>query len=71
MKWEGQVACMGEMRDSYRILVGRCEENILLGRPRHRWEDNIKLIFQNGDRQAWIGSIWFKISASRLRRLRF
>jgi hypothetical protein len=34
---------MGEMRNTYRILVGKPEGKTPLGRPRHRWEDNIKL----------------------------
>jgi hypothetical protein len=67
----GACSMYGEMRDAYRILVGRCEEKILLGRPRHRWEDNIKLIFQKEDGQAWTGSMWFKINAGTLTRLRF
>jgi len=33
---------MGERRGIYRSLVGKPEEKRLLGRPRHRWEDNIK-----------------------------
>jgi len=41
MRWEGHVADMGEMRGAYMILVGRSEGKRLLGRPRHRWEDNI------------------------------
>jgi hypothetical protein len=32
-----------EKRNSYRILVGTPDENTPLGRPRHRWEDNIKM----------------------------
>jgi hypothetical protein len=42
-KWAGHVACMGEGRGVYRVLVGRTEGKIPLGRPRRRWEDNIKL----------------------------
>jgi hypothetical protein len=34
---------MGEGRDVYRVLVGRPEGKRPLGRPRHRWEDNIKM----------------------------
>jgi len=34
---------MGEGRGVYRVLVGRPEGKRSLGRPRHRWEDNIKL----------------------------
>jgi hypothetical protein len=41
MRWVGHVAHMGEVRGSY-ILVGRPEGRRPLGRPRHRWEDNIK-----------------------------
>jgi hypothetical protein len=33
---------MGEKRNAYRILVGKLEGNRPLGRPRRRWEDNIK-----------------------------
>jgi hypothetical protein len=34
---------MGEVRGAYNILFGRPEERRPLGRPRHRWEDNIKM----------------------------
>jgi hypothetical protein len=43
MRWAGYVAHMGEGRGVYRVLVGRREGKIPLGRPRHRWEDNIKM----------------------------
>jgi hypothetical protein len=43
MRWAGHVACMGEGRGVYRVFVGRPESKRPLGRPRHRWEDNIKL----------------------------
>jgi hypothetical protein len=42
MRWAGHVAHMGEERGAYRILVRRPEGRRPLGRPRHRWEDNIK-----------------------------
>jgi len=42
MRWAGHVACMGERRGVYRVLVGKPEGRRPLGRPRHRWEDNIK-----------------------------
>ena len=42
----GHVAHMGEMRDIYRVLVEKPEEKRPLGRPRHRWEDNIKMDLQ-------------------------
>jgi hypothetical protein len=43
MRWAGHVARMGEERVAYRILVGRPEGRRPLGRPRRRWEDNIKM----------------------------
>jgi hypothetical protein len=37
MRWAGHVACIGEERKVYRILVGRPEGERPLGRLRHRW----------------------------------
>ena len=42
----GHVARMGEGRVVYRTLVGNLEGKIPLGRPRRRWEDNIKINLQ-------------------------
>ncbi|KAJ4452284.1 hypothetical protein ANN_03803 [Periplaneta americana] len=41
--WARHVARMGESRNAYRVLVGRPEGKRPLGRPRRRWEDNIKM----------------------------
>jgi hypothetical protein len=46
MRWAGRVTRMGEERGAYRILVGRPEGRRPLGRPRRRWEDNIKIDLQ-------------------------
>jgi len=46
MRWVGHVACVGERRGIYRILLGKSEGKRPLGRPRHRWEDNIKMEHQ-------------------------
>jgi hypothetical protein len=43
MRWAGHVTRMGEGRGAYRVLVGRPEGKRPLGRPRQRWEDNIKM----------------------------
>ena len=43
MRWSGHVAHMGEGRGVHRVLVGKPEGKRPLGRPRHRWEDNIKM----------------------------
>jgi hypothetical protein len=42
-RWAGHVARMGEGRGVYRVLVGRPDGKRPLGRPRRRWEDNIKM----------------------------
>ena len=43
MRWAGHVARMGQGRGVYRVLVGKPEGKRPLGRPRRRWEDNIKM----------------------------
>jgi hypothetical protein len=43
MRWAGHVACMGEERNVYKVLVGKPEGNRPLGRPRRRWEDGIRV----------------------------
>ena len=40
------MACMGQGRGVHRVLVRKPEGKRLLGRPRHRWEDNIKMDLQ-------------------------
>jgi hypothetical protein len=44
--WAGHVVRMGERRGMYRVLVGKTEGKRQLGRPRRRWEDNIKMDLQ-------------------------
>jgi hypothetical protein len=46
MRWAGYVARRGEDRGVHRVLVGKPEEKRPLGRPRRRWEDNIKMDLQ-------------------------
>ena len=56
MRWAGHVARMGEYRGVHRSLVGKREGNRSLGRPRRRWEDNIKMDLQEvgGGRGDWM-----------------
>jgi len=56
MKWAGHVAFMGKGRGVYRVLVGKPEGKRSLGRPRRRWEDNIKTDLQavGGGRGDWM-----------------
>ena len=44
MRWAGHVARMGEGRGVHRILVWKPKGKGPLGRPRHRWEDNINTL---------------------------
>jgi len=46
MRWAGHVACMGDGRSAYRVLVRRPDGKRPLGSCRHRWEDNIKMDLQ-------------------------
>jgi len=46
MRWVGHVALIGERRGIYWVLVGKPEGKKPLGRPRRRWEDNIKMDLQ-------------------------
>jgi hypothetical protein len=54
------VARMGERRGAYRSLVGKSEGRRPLGRPRRRWEDNIKMDLREVGWGAWTGSIWLR-----------
>jgi hypothetical protein len=53
---------MGEVRGAYNILVGRPEGRRPLGRPRHRWEDNIKI----DQREIEFGDVnWIHLAQDR------
>jgi hypothetical protein len=57
MRWAGHVARMAEKRNGYRLLVGKSEVKRPLGRPRHRWVDNVRMDLREvgwGD-VDWIG----------------
>jgi len=58
----GHLARIGEGRGMYRILVGKPEGRRPLGRPRLRWEDNIKMDLQ----EVWCGGMdWFELAQDR------
>jgi hypothetical protein len=42
------------------VFMGKLEGKRPLGRPRHIWEDIIKVIFSKWDVGAWTGSVWFR-----------
>jgi hypothetical protein len=56
MRWAGHVARIGEDRGVHNVLEGKPEGKRPLGRPRHRWEDNIKMDLQEvgGGRGDWM-----------------
>ena len=62
MRWAGHIACMGERGGVYRVLVGKTEGKRPLGRPRLRWEGNMKMdIHEVG---CW-GMGWIKLTQDR------
>ena len=61
MRWTGLVSCMGCRIGAYRVLVGKPGGKIPLGRPRHRWEDNIKMDLQEVGCGAWTRLICVRI----------
>jgi hypothetical protein len=63
MRSAGHVACMGEKRNAYRLLVGNPEGKRPLGRPRRRWVDNITMdVGEMGwDGVMWTGLVWLRI----------
>ena len=62
LRWAGHVACMGERRGAYRALVGKPEGRRPLGRPRRRWEDNIKMDLRE---VGWGGMDWINLAQDR------
>jgi len=61
MRWAGHVAHMGEGRVVHRVLVGKPEGKRPLGRPRCRWEDNIKMDFRKWEGIVGTGWSWLRI----------
>jgi hypothetical protein len=52
---------MGEERKLYKVLVGKPEGKIPLGRPRRRWENGIRMDLTEIGLGVWIGFDWFRI----------
>jgi hypothetical protein len=62
MRWAGRVARTGTKKNAYRILVGKAEGKRSLGRPRRRWEDNIKMDYRE---IGWRGMDWTDLAEDR------
>jgi hypothetical protein len=63
MRWTGHVTRMGEGKVVYRVLAGRSEGKRPLGRPRRRWEDNIKMDLREVDID---GAKWIRLALDRV-----
>jgi len=61
MRWAGHLARMGEGRGVHRVLVGKPEGKRPLGRPKCRWEDNIKMYL----REVGRGGDWMELAQDR------
>jgi hypothetical protein len=59
IRWAGHIALIGEKRNADRILVGKPEGKRPLGRPRCRWEDNIKMDFRE---IGWGSMDWIDVA---------
>jgi hypothetical protein len=68
MRWAGHVACMGEGRCVYRVLVGRPEGKRPLGRPRRRWDNNITMDLSEIGIE---GAKWIQLAQDRVQRRAF
>jgi hypothetical protein len=62
IRWARHLARIGERRCVYRILVGKSEGKRPLGRHRRRWEDNIKMDFQE---VGCVGIDWIELAQDR------
>jgi hypothetical protein len=57
MRLAGHVACIGEMRNGYKILIRKAD-----GRPKCKWEDNIKI----GVELGYEGAEWIRLAQDRV-----
>jgi hypothetical protein len=64
MRWAGHVARMMGKRNAYRLLVGKPDRKRPLGRPRHRWVDNIRMDLGE---VGWGNVDWIGLSKDRNR----
>ena len=62
VRWTWHLARTGDGRDAFTALVGRPQWKTPIGRPRHRWEDNIKVDLQEKV-WGWTGLVWLRIGA--------
>jgi hypothetical protein len=63
MRWAGHTACMGVMRNAYKILVRKPHGKRPFERHRHRWEDNIRMDLKE---IVWENVDWIHLSQDRV-----
>jgi hypothetical protein len=70
MRWGGHVACIGELRSTYKTMVETPQGKRPLGRPQHKWEENIIKYFRETGCEVvdWIklvqnSILWWTLSA--------
>jgi hypothetical protein len=61
-RWARQVTRMGKMRNAYKIFIGKPEGKRPLGRPIRRWDDNIRMDFND---IGWEGVEWIHLAQDR------
>jgi hypothetical protein len=62
MRWTGNIARMGKKRNAYRVWVGKPKAKRAVGRPRPRWEVNIKMDLRE---IGWGGTDWIHLAQDR------
>jgi hypothetical protein len=62
MRWAEHVAHLGEIRNAYKIFVRKPEGKRPRGRPRRRWEDNIRMDLKE---IVWEGVDWIHLVQDR------
>jgi hypothetical protein len=63
VSWAAHIVRMGEGRGIYEVFVGRSEGTRPLGRPRRRWEDNIKMDLRE---MGIDGANWIRLAQERV-----
>jgi len=58
----GHIACIGEMRNAYKMLIRIPEEKTPLVRARHKWEDNIRVDLRE---VGWENVEWMHLAQGR------
>jgi hypothetical protein len=62
MRWAGHVARMGEEMNAYKVLMGKPEGKRPRERPRHRWEDGIRMDLRE---TGWGNVKWIQLAQDR------